>query len=265
MEPNGQGDTIIFPEEITKLRLFSSGQPGNEKFHLKSINDDKIHYTLHLGTKSHYLDIHIKNEETGEYKTLFEMHHFSFARMMVVFLRYFKYATIRYAFSKRINLGRLKRYNCVLVKVDLDKDLSLDEDFLTVKQTGRHTKMKFNGNVMKAKLDGMVIEPDDILQSNCGCFQVYKTKNNNARFIGYIYRHPHNMRSRRFFFVSKGRFQFIKALLHHGITQGLRSAQFADKDKILKDWQSKMAERYRGTTIYARLKKDMKYQITKVN
>lgn len=230
-------DNIIFPEELTRPFLFASGNEGNQKISLGGIGDG-LHYTLHFGEKSKMVDIHVKDEKTGDYQTLLSISHYACARILIKHSEYTKYGLWRYMLRDRINLGKLGRHECMLQIMQGDDESQ--SDFIKIERNGK--KMRFQKEIPIQSFYNLFIHPQEIYNFNSQWFMVYKVRNNSYRLKGYLYRDTLKPRTRRPYYVSNRNFRLYTYLLHWGLMKIIEKTEFEGKDFVM----SKMYEDKNG-------------------
>jgi hypothetical protein len=255
-EPSHQ---VVFPPELTKLRIFTSGEIDNEKVSLSL--GDGMHYTLHFGSKSKVMDVHLKDEATGEYTRLVGIPHFTLMRAFVYLHKHFKTGLRRYFLGNRINLGKLNRHNCVLVKVGGEEKLL--SSFVKEKRKGRYSKSyKFSDTLDKETYKSLFLLPKDIFNTDCGYFDVFKIKRGHPRKIGNVFKDPRRPGSRNLFFVSRENWRMFQAVIDLSVMTAVDNMKFEGQAMIQQKVRATMGKRYAGTSIIRRLKDDIKKRPT---
>ena len=253
-------DLILLPPELTKLRIFTSGEVGNEKISVTT-GEMGQHYTLHFGSRSKFLDVHVKDEKTGEYQRIFGMSHYSLMRLYAGIWKFVNTGIRRYFLGNRINLGKLKKLNCILVKVGGEEELF--SSFIREKRKGRFSKSyKFQDSLDRKTYDSLFLYPDEIFETKCTYFDVYKLKNGYPRKIGNVMKDPRNPQSRNLFFISKENWRMFQATLDLSMLTAIEKIQGENKDMMVSKMRAYMGKQYSGTTIIKRLKDDIKKRPT---
>lgn len=206
---------------------------------LLGLGDDH-HFTLHFGTFSGFLDIH-KTFDDGTHETLFKIRHFTLARICVSLQKTTIYAYRKYWFSKRINIGKLKKYNCYLFPISYNEEEV--KDYFEVKRNGKYIRVR--KNISFEKHMGRIISPDDIQQHASGQFMVYRFKNNQLYFQGMLIKSNDAKSKRSFIFCSTKNYNAFTKLINHKIFMSLRKVEFEGKDSVIKIlWQDGLKKYY---------------------
>lgn len=251
IEPN-ENEFVNFPAEIQDFRMFTSGAPGNEK--LSIVIQKGYHLTFHFGQKSKIFDIHLTREGRKKHVTLFKMHHFAFARAAAIMNPFFKFGVLKYLKSNRINLGKLVRHNCILKKLT-DND-SYEKMFKTT-QKGKHSQsMKFLERINIGTLRGFYIEPDDVFDTTCDFFEIYKYKKNALRKTGYLLKQKSGEENYQFYYISKRNWTLYNALLEWGAISAIKHVNLERKKAILRTLVTAANKKYKGTSVYRQLNAD---------
>jgi len=256
---NETSDQVLLPPELTKLRIFTSGEIDNEKVSLSF--GEGMHYTLHFGARSKVLDVHVKDEANGTYTRLVGIPHFTLLRAFVTLHKHFKTGLRRYFLGNRINLGKLNRHNCVLVKVGGEENLF--SSFIKEKRKGRYSKSyKFNKALDKETYESLFLLPRDIFETDCGYFDVFKLKKGHPRKIGNVFKDPRKPDSRNLFFISRENWRMFQAVIDLSIMTAVDNMTFEGHALIQQKVRAAMGKRYTGTSIIRRLKDDIKKRPT---
>lgn len=242
-----------FPSEIQDFRMFTSGAPGNEKLSL--VLQRGYHLTFHFGQKSKIFDIHLTREGRKKHVTLFKMHHFALARVVAIMNPFFKFGTFKYLIRNKINLGKLVHHRCILKKLT---DSESYEKMIKTTRKGKHSQsMKFLERINIGALKGLYIEPDDILDTSCEFFEVYKYRKSTLRKTGYLFKLKVNEETYRFYFISKRNWMLYNALVEWGAISALRRVNLERKKAILRTLVTAANKKYKGTSVYRQLNADI--------
>lgn len=168
---------------LLDLVVFLNKNPGKEKISLSPIEKNK-HLTLHFGTKSRIIDIHIKNEIENDplkkYETVLKISYFSLMRLLVITKVELK-EIIRKSFSKTINKGKLGKGNCILQPIS---STGLSKIVLKNK---KGTKVQFKKDICYDDLISIFVDIND-LDINTEIHFVYKFRKGNLISNGTIFK-----------------------------------------------------------------------------
>jgi len=178
--------------------IWINTKPGLEKI-VFGPTGPKSHATVHLGTKSKCLDVHITNEETPkkyqtvikiEYSTLSEL--FNSLKNNIDFL-----TSVCQFYSDYINLGKLKKHNSYIVSVE--NKSAIDTLFnMNKRQTRIKTKKDFNDSDILN-----LLHPVDTFKFESDKYALFKLKKNSFYYSGLLFNLGNKKAPRRFIFLSK--------------------------------------------------------------
>lgn len=159
------------------------------------------HLTFHSGPNSGIADIHIKNEskskDENRYVTLIEVPHNQLdklngkvtERVIELYKQAFQ--------TKRINLGKLERYRCILIH--LNSDLGKEHFIEQKKKRTARIKKEIDDSIM----DSLILLPNEIeIEEAAATYLVLKESNGNLNLEGMIIS-PYQSLSRRPFFIQQ--------------------------------------------------------------
>lgn len=231
---------IDLPREMHPFYLYTNSNPSEVTF---VFNGDwsYTHYTIkyRIGKE---LDIHRTIQFPGsrrkKYIPLVKIPQFTLGRILVYLNHNLPKLSHLYLLSNTINLGKLKKYNCLLFP------LECGEDHFSDMVISKGKKIRFAKGITVTNPDHLFIEPDDVLLCKSQAFILYRVQKGRLRLQGYIYKHPHRPESRKFFFVpTNTMFQFAKAQMHL-FTQILHRVNFEGKEMLLVKLKEEMAEQH---------------------
>lgn len=163
--------------------IFFNKNHGKEKISFAPIAKDK-HLTLHLGTKSKVLDIHIKNEKEINpekvYNTLLKISHYRLKRILLL-SRSQMNEILKKAFKEKINIGKLRKNQCILQPL-VSSNIS---EILEINKT--KTKIKFKKDTTSDQISSLFIEVDQ-MNSNTDIHFVYRLKKGQLVSNGIIFK-----------------------------------------------------------------------------
>lgn len=229
---------LVLPEDASKWYLYFGNVPNNEKV-VFGIEGDS-HYTLHLGMQSKELDIHKTDQISNEQTTLFRMKHFAIARFFVHFQKISQFAMRRCMLSQKINIGKLKKYNCVLIPISDNEDKG--QHFFKIKNKGRHIKMR--KKIPLNVLNEMFIDPDEVVENDANGFFVYSYKKGVLKSQGIVFKDPKNPSSKTLYFASKPNTNKFHKMTSAGILSALLKVEFENKSVVVKSMAKDLGQRY---------------------
>lgn len=183
------------PEELKKLLsaffLWINEMPDDLKYTFK-FEEGKIHYTIRIWSKKREIDLHRTDENLPQgnperYKTIFRISFFSIGRILVSLKQIDFESFGRSLLKSKIKVGKLKKYNCILVP--LDQKHPIYEQFLITKRKKSGKKYRLNTEVDLAGAMQWIM-PEDALDHPVRCFMVYRYKRGHLSMNGTVYRFP---------------------------------------------------------------------------
>jgi hypothetical protein len=213
-------------KQIERLFLYFNDTPSKEKIVIGGI-EPGIHYTMQLGTSSKLLDIHKTNEITGEHITLFTIKHYSLIRLFARFKPIMFFLYKKYWLSQKINIGKLKKYDCVLMPLNVEE--SEVHYFLRINKKKRTIKppLKFDiENISK-----LMLFPEEILNHTEAGFKVYSQS--NGKLLGMAIKNPLEPRAKSLYFISKKNFNLYNRDQMFSIFNLLFKTNFQGKGDIM--------------------------------
>lgn len=236
IEKEGE-EWIELQGDLKGVFLYIGNTPGNEKITVGSWGG--YHYTFHFGTKSRVLDIHLKNEKTGEYDTLFELSHYALMRLVVT-IKNFILPEILELINNRINVGKLGRHDCILIPGDTTT-ISTD-DFLRIRNSGKRVRLRKEFK-LSALHDALVL-PADAPKRAESFYQVFSFKRARMRSEGIIFRNCFNPHSHYFIWVSKNEMnKFIRRFTSE-IVDSITTLDFYKKEELIAKFREAIIKRY---------------------
>lgn len=231
-------------EDLKKLLstffLWINEMPDDHKYTFK-FEEGKIHYTIRIWSKKREVDLHKTDESFPQgnpdrYKTLFRISFFSIGRILVSLKGIDFEAFGRSLLKSKIKVGKLKKYDCVLVPLD-EKHPIYDQLLITTKKKSGK-KYRLNANVDFVGALSWIM-PEDALIHSVKCFTVFRYKKGRWIMNGHVYRFPgagvHGERS--FIYFSHKMFKDLRkssGLLLYNI---LSKIEFYNKEKILETFK----------------------------
>ena len=230
---------IEIPKTLRPFTVYFKTNPPNEKLVIK-LDKWNVHYTILFGFQSKKLHIHRTTEIHGSskkrYKEILTIRHFTIGRILVYCKYNFPFLYQNYFLNNTINLGKLKKYNCVLLPMECNK-----EEFSGC-IVSRKNKIRLAKEFDIPDPERLFLDPDWILECGSKAFMVYRIKNRKLVWQGSIYKKPHRPHARSFYFLSKKNMKLFakeQAILIYRILQSVR---FKGKKRILDDMERSIYE-----------------------
>lgn len=225
-------------DELTKLFFYVQNNPGAEKYTFKSL-ELNVHYTIRFWSRNKTVELHKKNEVTGEYHKYFEI---SFFKLLLFFKRLEriqKYYVVEFFLKRKINVGKLKKYNCYLHPLNQYADSN--PELLKITRNGRQLRLNknfdFNNLIQSIKF----IEPEQIKNYKEEVFFVYRYKRGQLIYQGFIYKLP---QIKGLCFISKRDFSNYNKLLMVAVFNLAAKINFENKNELLKNLYETITEKY---------------------
>lgn len=213
-------------ELISKGYLKVVDTSNKEKIILGTGED--YHYTLHFGTQSKILDIHKTYHDNRSQETLFQIQHFTLARILCKLRKPLMWGYFKYWFSNEINIGKLKKFNCFLTSVTTDELLA--QEFINITKSGK--RFRFKKEINYEKLSDNYILPDQLIDAKPGAFLVYRFRKEGIILQGILLKNEGQLSNRSFTFCTKKNYN---ALMRHCILwtfKLIRETQMPNKKNI---------------------------------
>ncbi|MBK7129075.1 MAG: hypothetical protein IPM74_03735 [Crocinitomicaceae bacterium] len=214
-------------EQLSKGFLKIVSTSGKEKLILGS--DKAFHYTLHFGLKSKILDLHL-TRNNGEQKTLIKIPHYSLFRAMVYISKATVFGLQKYWFQHKINVGKLKRYNCILFPISGNDEQI--PDFFKIKKGGKHFRIR--NDIAFEKFDQNFVLPANINKSKDGAFMVYRYRKGIFVYQGMVIKRKDLKNFDRLYFCSSKNFNSFMKFYGHFLFRTIQRMNFKGQDTILK-------------------------------
>lgn len=176
------------------------------------------------------MDLHIKNELTGEYETVFEIGYFTLFRLLLNLERTVQYLFYKHLFSKKINIGKLKRHGCILLSLPSnEEEMSV---FIKLKNKGKHISIRDDADF--SLLTKFLLYPDQAYQTDKREFHVLKYKNGNLLRQGTMIKVKGKNDSTQFVFVTDRDMLGCSREMMYAVYGFLEKQQFKNRDHILR-------------------------------
>jgi hypothetical protein len=231
---------ITLPEEIAKYGIYFGSAAGNEKV-VVTLGEGK-HLTIHFGTKSGVLDIHITNENETDpdkkWKTLFKIRHYALYRMLVHMKRFYPYILRKHWLKDRITIGKLKHYNCILESISGKPEY--EERFFRIQNKGRKVRFK---DQIKFNISELYCLPDDLLEDTGEMYRIQRIRNGRLRYQGMLMRN-NTLGKKTFYFISKKNFNAFHKALFFAYFNCLNKVEFDNKKETMKYLAKLIIHRY---------------------
>lgn len=178
--------------------IWLNTKPGLEKIVFGPI-DPKSHATIHLGTKSKCLDVHITTEEIPpihetvfkiEYSTLFDLLN-SIKNNIDLLTSFCQF------YSNFINLGKLKKHNSYIVSV---ADPSVIDTLFNMNK--KQTRLKIKKGINTSDILNL-LHPVDTFKFESDKYALFKLKNNYFQYSGLLFNLGSKTDPHKFIFISK--------------------------------------------------------------
>ncbi len=227
--------------DIGNFFIWFGDQPGRGKITIAT-GDYGYHYTLLVDQRRRVINIHktIENDNgQKKYEQLFEMSFYTFLRYAVLFNKADIQLLKKYWLSKRINIGKLCRYNSILFP--LTEDESVAKHFIDQK---RKKQIRFKKEISIELLLNLYKYPEEIYDSLHSVFWIYSLRRGRCRQQGFIFRHPQDKRRRSFFYVTKRNFAKYKKEVAATLFTILQKLDFKYKEEVLEYMFDQLNEKY---------------------
>lgn len=175
------------------LFFYLTDKQGKEKFVLGPISKGK-HLTIHLGRNSKTFDIHITDETNNSYETILAIRYFSAYRLWLL-IRNDIAKLVYETYSHHINLGKLKKYNCILQPLILNENTSK-----IFKSNKENTRFRISKTININDLTNLFIDLNNV-DINCDSFRVYKRQKGMLIPNGYIFKRTDKKTDKSFIYV----------------------------------------------------------------
>lgn len=220
-------------------------QPNeNKEKYTFSFGDDGIHYTLMYVAHKKVFDFHKKDDKIKDidniypYEPFFEMSSFKFLRFLRKNSIVQEYLTKEFVIKNKINIGKLKKYNCWLIPLE---NSNFSEEIYKKERKGRMLKSnkKFEFGKMINEME--FLHPYEINRTNCNVFSVVKYNNGITTFQGFIYK----INNQLYFWNKKNINLFMKLSIIANYNL-LSQISFINKKELLKTLYGIITSKYKS-------------------
>ena len=236
----GSKTSILFMHELRSIFLkVSDNQAAKDfKFILGGLNSNK-HLTIGFYHKSKTLDVHLKNHKTGEYSSIIKMTLFRFFLMMNRLGRFQMYLLLELIFECKINPGKLKKHNLLILPQNTASDNH--RDLLRIQKKGKKFRLNTKKNFDEI-LDQIHSAEKIVDFKDEACF-VY---DNNLNYQGFAFNFTFLP---GIYFITKKKYNRMgkKILLY--TYNYLRRTKFENKKFVLEKVHEIIQEKYNLATI----------------
>jgi len=219
-------------ESLPNFLFYIQDKPNIAKYTFKLGNTNE-HFTLSYVAKKKIFDLHKKDETIVEtevddpYHNYFEMSSFKFFRLLRKLGLVQGYLFQELVLTRKINIGKLKKYNCWLVQLD---NFNFSQDLYNVKRKGREIKLNKKFDLESAIGEINWLHPDEIHKIDCNVFEVFRYKKGILYSQGHIYK---SKESNKLFFWSKRSFKLYTKLVMVSVHNLLAQISFQNKEQLL--------------------------------
>jgi len=235
---NENNFAFSFPEIVNHWFLDIRSKLGNEKIVLGI--DAKSHLTIHFGTKSKVLDVHLTDETKSideKHRTLIRISHADGISMAEeignVYRSYFTEFPM-----ERINLGKLNKHNCILSPLGGTPNLTAT----LIKQ--KRNKIKFQKEISIDDFNQLYIFPTEGVEySQSKSFMVHKYTKSTINFKGLVI-FPKNAITRKPYFLSKSVLNKIKMSEFEVLVKFVRNKNIEIEPTLLQKMEKVLKSRY---------------------
>jgi hypothetical protein len=178
--------------------IWINTKPGLEKI-VFGPTDPKSHATIHLGTKSKCLDVHITKEEIPKkYENIFKIEYSTLSDLFTSLKNNSEFITsVCQFYSNYINLGKLKKHNSYIISIEHES--IIDTLFrINKRKTGYKTKKVIDDSEVRN-----LFHPVDTYKFESDKYALFKLKNNSFCYSGLLFNLGNKEAPRRFIFLSK--------------------------------------------------------------
>ena len=213
-------------EIISRGFLHFSTTLNNEKLIIGTGAD--YHYTIHFGAKSKIFDIH-KTHNNGQHETIFQIRHFTLARILTQLHKPLMWGYNNHWFSKEINIGKLKKYNCFLTSITTDEKLA--EEVINITKAGK--RFRFKKRIDYEKFANNYLLPDELMDAQPGAFLVYRLRKETITLQGILMKNEEQKLKRSFMFCSVKNYNALMRCCVLWTFKLTRETQMPDKKMLL--------------------------------
>ncbi len=242
-------ETERLQELLSAFFLWVNKDTAKQKYVFK-FERGKVHYTIRIWNDDRTLDFHRTDEnfpigDPKRHEQFFRISFYSIARVLVALKNSgFEQMLPRLMLRSKINVGKLKRNNSLLVPLD-PNNAAFDGFIKVFPRPSGQKSIRLNALQDFSSVNEFVW-PEDALSHPVQSFTVYQFRRGFFRMRGHVYRYPnsklHGHRS-FIYFTNEMRRNWMKqsALLFYQI---LKSIHFQNKEKVLNYMQDQLLETY---------------------
>ena len=212
--------------------VFFTDKPGKEKITIGPIDVGK-HLTFHFGTRSKAFDIHIKDEKNSTYETIITIRYFSIFRLYLL-IKDEIIDLINRTYSHYINLGKLRRYNCLVQPLTLKNDLSK-----ILKINENKNKIKFVKSINIKDFKSMFLGIDNIFL-DCDSHFVYRVRKGGIIANGMIFKRIDKKTDNSFIYISKKKLNLLRIKILKILIENIVSLKSVESEKLLQIFNNKL-------------------------
>lgn len=232
-------EMIMTPEEFRHFFINCTTTKYKEKL-VFGTRKKGLHCTIHLGTCSGYFDMHLTGESLNVHRTLFKMRHFTLMRVCIHLNRIMLWAMHKYFFNM-INIGKLKRHDCIAIPVDV-RDEEKHASLFKMKKNDRYVKLR--KEIPLSSLADSILEPDGIPDHSSSVFNIYSSKGDSLQYQGFVFKIASNPTSRKLHWVSKKNYSQFNKVISAALINVLHRLEFDHKRAVMKKLIRNFREKY---------------------
>jgi hypothetical protein len=209
--------------------LWVGDAPGRNKITIGT-GEEGVHYTLTIKEGKKVIDIHktLEKKDGKKYEQLFEMSFYSCMRLLALLRKSELQFLHEYWLKGRINIGKLRRHDMVLMKMTEDENVA--RQFVDLR---REKKIRLKKTIAIAAIDSLLLYPEELSTAKESAFWVFSTRKGRFRKQGLLFRHPLDERKRSFFFITNRDFAQYGRRSAKAFYEALSRVSFKNKDNIL--------------------------------
>jgi hypothetical protein len=225
-------DKRIILSESGYLKIGS--QKGREKISI-GLTGTGSHFTITNNGERRMINAHITYDDLSRRTDyLCELSYFTWARLLVRMRQLLLPKQQQFFFSRRVNLGRLKRHRLLILSGNPDPDV----EKALVKVNSSKTYIRSRKEVNSSVFHNLVKYPDEILTDNAKFYLLFSSK--RKTFQGIIFRNPIAPDSKRYFLITnKMCRQFCKEQTYLFYSM-LTELHFKNKENLLRLLEEKL-------------------------
>ena len=176
--------------------------------------------------QSRVFDIHIKDEKNSTYETIITIRYFSIFRLYLL-IKDEIIDLINRTYSHYINLGKLRRYNCLVQPLTLKNDLSK-----ILKINENKNKIKFVKSINIKDFKSMFLGIDNIF--------LYRVRKGGIIANGMIFKRIDKKTDNSFIYISKKKLNLLRIKILKILIENIVSLKSVESEKLLQIFNNKL-------------------------